>query len=158
MQAGKPEAFGVFDYHERRFGDIHAHLHNGGGNEDIDTALLESGHDLLLFFARHFAVKQCHAAIRKGFFKRFQMFLGGFAVKGLVFLNERAYHIYPAARRYLLFDETVDAGTVGLVKGEGLDGLSSGRKLVYHGDIKVAVQYQTERSGNRGGGHYKRMR
>ena len=45
VQARDAEAVGVHDDHERGVRDVHAHLNDGGADEQVNFAALESGHD-----------------------------------------------------------------------------------------------------------------
>ncbi|TSC97621.1 MAG: Uncharacterized protein Greene101449_1149 [Candidatus Peregrinibacteria bacterium Greene1014_49] len=65
VQLGKSETLGSFDADDRRIGHIDANFNDGGGNEDIETAILECPHDLFLLCGDQFAVKHGDPATGK---------------------------------------------------------------------------------------------
>ena len=57
MQARDAETVGVHDDHERGVRDVHAHLNDGGADEQVNLSAFESGHDSGLLRRIHAAVQ-----------------------------------------------------------------------------------------------------
>ena len=62
MHLREPEAFRVFNDHDRSVGDIHAHLDDRGGNQNVQLAGLELAHDFVFFIGVHASVQQARAS------------------------------------------------------------------------------------------------
>ena len=73
-------------------------------------------------------------------------------------LNSWANDIALTADGNLFFYKLVQSVAVGFVNDEGVDTLSSARKLGYSGHVKVTVNSQSKSSGDRRCAHYEHMR
>ena len=68
VQTRDAEAVGVHDDHERGVRDVHAHLNDGGADEQVNFAALESGHDGGLLRRVHAAVQGADTHADEGIF------------------------------------------------------------------------------------------
>ena len=66
VQLGQAEALGVLHHHTGGVGDVHAHLHHGGGHQNIALPGGKGLHDLLLFLRLHLAVEHRYPQVREG--------------------------------------------------------------------------------------------
>ena len=89
VQLRKAEALCVLDHHERRVGDVHAHLDHGRSHQQVDPACQESGHGLRLLGGFQAPVNQSHLESRKllaqrsvGIERRLQLQLFGLLDQG----------------------------------------------------------------------------
>ena len=159
MELAEAEALSMLDHHHRGGGHVDPHLDDGGGDEHVDAAALEIGHDR--FFFRHFqsAVKQGQAVVGKYLFLQIVIGLGGrFKIEFLRRFHQGVNHIGLLARRQLLADEGIDPVEAVVGAPVGLDLLAPGRQLVDYRNVKVAIDGQGQGAGDRGGGQHQHMR
>ena len=77
VQLGQAEAFRILDDHQAGVGHIHTHLDHGGGDQQMQVASLEGGHDLGLLRRFHAAVDQSDGQARQSLAKRLPGGFGG---------------------------------------------------------------------------------
>ncbi len=63
VELGKAKPVGAFDQDNRGVGNIHAHLYDRCGDQDIDLTRPEGAHHLLLLVAFHASVQQANFVI-----------------------------------------------------------------------------------------------
>jgi len=57
------ESIRALDHHHRGVGHVYSHLHHGGGDQDLDLARYEAGHDIVLLFEA--PVDERHRQVRE---------------------------------------------------------------------------------------------
>lgn len=63
VELGEAKSFGVFDYHDCGGGDVDSDFDDGGGDEDIEFLVFESGHDGVFFFWSHFSMEEFNFSV-----------------------------------------------------------------------------------------------
>ena len=63
VKLGEAETVGGFDHHNGGVGDVYADLDDGGGDEDVEVAVVESGHDGVLPAGGHPSVEEADAEV-----------------------------------------------------------------------------------------------
>ena len=157
VQLTQAEAVGVLHHHQRGVGHIHAHLHHGGGDQDIALTGGEGGHDLFLLLWLHTAVEHGYPQLGEGILLQC---LGvgrhGLALIGqsVILAHQRADDEHLMALLHLLADKAVEPRPVFLAQSEGLHCLPSRRQLVDHGYIQgmqgplLGYLYHKSRNGD----------
>ena len=152
MELAEAEALGILHDDEGGVGDIHAHLDDRGGDEDVDLPRRHGGHDRLLVLRLQLPVHAGHAQIGEAAPEGLGMFLGALELRWqlVVFLHHRAddEDLPPLGNQPA--DKAVEALAVALVHGEGVHLLPPRRQLVHDGDVEIAVD--DEGQGARDGG------
>jgi len=147
------KALGVVDENDGGVGDVDADFDDGGGDQHIRFAIPEAGHDGLLFFGGHLAMKRREAQPgERAFGEAVEFFKDRFRIiQAVVDLREDDVGLVMFAD--LFADKIVRLS--GLVSFEpfGLDGLPAGRELVDGAHVKVREIRQSERARDGGGGH-----
>jgi len=148
VELGEAEAFGVFDDHDGRVGDVDADFDDGGGDEDLRFVFAEAFHDGVFFFAREAAVEEAELEFWKNFFREALVLVdGGFELE-LRFFNDRINDIGLMAGGDFLAEKFPDSGKMRLGSEARLDGRAAGRKLVEDGNVEVAVERERKRAWN----------
>lgn len=65
MQLRQPEALGMLDHHHGGVRDVEAYLDHRRGDEDIDLAASEPGHDPILLRPFHAPVQERDPAVER---------------------------------------------------------------------------------------------
>jgi hypothetical protein len=64
MKLGEPQPFRIFNNHQRRIGYIYPDLNDGGGDQEVDSTLLELVHNAGFFGIVHAAVNEANREFR----------------------------------------------------------------------------------------------
>jgi len=82
VKLGEAEAVGVVDDHDGGVGDVDADLDDGGGDEDVDVAAMETGHGDLFVVRGEAAVEDAEAEAGEGAGAELVVHFGGGAEFG----------------------------------------------------------------------------
>ena len=77
VKLGEAESVGGFDHHYGGVGDVYANFDDGGGNEDIEFAVVEGGHYDVLLSEGEASVKEADAEVGEDVLAEAFVFLGG---------------------------------------------------------------------------------
>lgn len=160
MQLTQAEAFGVLDEHDNGIGNIHTHFHHRCGDQQVDFPIFELPHNFVLFGGFHLAVEQSHPIVRKVMLLQvLGVFRGGHQPQiHLAGLHQRTDDISLVSLVQMLFDVAIGPLPFGAIDGVGLDRQTAHRHGVDDRDVQVAIDHQSQRPGDGGGGHDQRMR
>ena len=158
MQLRKPQSLGVFDDHERGVRHVHAHFDDGGGDQQVDVAAFERGHDFFLFQRLHASVDQRHLEFRQRFVQRLRGIRRRLQLKRLRLLDQRADPVGLAPGGAGVANAADDIGTACGRDRHGLDRFAPRRQLVDHRHVEVGIQALGEGARDRGGRHDQLMR
>ena len=109
MQLAKAIPLGVFNQDDDGIGDVHPHLDDGGGNQQLKLPGGEGGHHPVLLLPLHLAVEEAHPVPGKGTLHQLlQIGDGGLQAGGafprLVLLHQGADDIPLIPGVQMLFD------------------------------------------------------
>ena len=159
VELGETEAVGGFDHHNGCVGDVYADFDDGGGNEDVEVAVVEGGHDGVLLSGGQTSVEEADAEVGKDELVKSFVFLGGGLGLGEFGLFDEGEDDEGLSALSHLSSQMIIRGVavVGFdVAGD--DGGATGGHFVYGGNVEVAVEGEGEGAGDGGGGHDEDMR
>ena len=131
VQLGQTEAVCAVDHHHRGVGHVDANFDHGGGHQQVQLAIAEPAHHLVLLPARQPPVEQPEAEIGKHLVGQALVLLGGSArVQVFRLLHQRADDERLAAGFHLLPDEPVGGGTLVFGHQPGENVLPTRRQLI----------------------------
>ena len=160
MELGEAEPFGALDHYHRGIGDIDTHFDDGGGDKDVCPAGRESIHVQFLDFRGLLAVDNGHLVLRKRkscdnlLITCFQIAV----VHLFAFEYQRIDNENLTSLGNLVFHEVVQHGLFAFSDEDGLHRFPARRHLVYHGDVKVAVESHRQSPRDGCGCHHKDVR
>ena len=159
MQLSKTETFCILNHHDRSIWHIHPNFYHRSGNQNLNTIFCKGFHNPILFFWFHLPVKHLHTDIRRQFLsKLLGIICNIFRLKPLTFFHHRADYINLMSLSYLLFDETVSFRAITGIHHTILNRKPPGRKFIHNRNIKIPIENNTERTGNRCGTHNQYIR
>ncbi len=157
MELGEAEALGVLDHHDRGVGHVDADLDDGGGDQHLDLAGEEAGHDRVALRRLHAAVDEADDRTQRFAERRVALLGGGDVVEHLGFLDQRAHPVGLGA----LGDGAADAADHLVEPVERhdarVDRLAAGRLLGQPRDVHVAVVGEHQRARDRRRGHHQHV-
>ena len=160
VQLAQAEPLGALDHHHRRVRDIHAHLDDGGGNEDVGPSGHEGVHVEGLLLRRLFPMDHRHLVLRLRELLE-DLLVPQFQVLVVHFLALEDQGIHDeglASLRDLVADEIVHRGALVFPHAQGLDRFPARRHLVDDGNVQVPVQGHGQGAGDRRRRHHEHMR
>ena len=160
MELRQTEPVCVLDHHQIGVRHVHTDLDNRCCDQDIVFLRCKIAHDLIFFRVFHASVQYSHAPVRKQLLQVFCMLLRAFQLCFRIFavLDERTHNVSLSAETDLLINEGSNTLAHVFAHGVGLNRTSSGRDLVQHGHIQIAVHDECERARNRRSRHNEHMR
>ena len=158
MELREAEAFGVLDEHHGRVRDVDADLDHRRRNEDVDLAVAESAHGIVLRGRVEAAVQERHSAMRKATGAQILVFLRrGTECDLVALLDQRQHDVRLTGFRDLRVDEVEHLRARLLGTPRRRHRLAARRTLVEHTHVEVAVQRERERPRNRRGAHQQHV-
>ena len=130
VKLGQPEAFGIFNDHNRSIGHVHSNLNHRGGHHDLCLTRDKALHLFVLLGWLHTSVHLAYHAIGKSATNTLIALFHIFQVGFLAFLNQRIDNVDLASLVYLLADGAVKALAMAVKLMDSDNGLASGRQLV----------------------------
>ena len=160
MQLAQAESFGTLNDHHGGVGYVHAHLDDGGGDQDVGAARHKGVHVEGFFLRVLLAVDNGHFVIRQreGFHNLLVPQLQVLVVQFFAFEDERVHNEGLAAFGNLVPYEIVHGVALAFSYAHRGYGLSARRHLVYHGYVQVSVQGHGQGAGDGGSRHHQHVR
>jgi len=160
MELTEAEAVGILDDHDGGVRDIDADFDDGSGDEDMDIACGEGGHNFFFFPGLHPPMDAGDVQVGEDLLlEQFCVIGSGLAVVRdlVVFLDHGADDISLTSCGDIFIEEGIDPLSVAAWDGEGIDRLAAWGEFIDNGDIEVAIDHQGEGPGDRGSGHNEEM-
>ena len=157
VQLGQPELLGVLDQHYRGVGHIDPDFDDRRRDEHLDLVAAKGIHYRLLFLRVQSSMKQTHLPRRQVRPEFLPLPVHRLEVIQVGLLDARIDHINLAALFELATDELPDPWQFVGRPYKSLDPTATGRKLIDHRDVQVAVERQTERPGDGSRRHHQQM-
>ena len=163
VQLGKAEALRVEDNHRGGVGYVHAHLDDRSADEDLDFPGAEACHHVFALLGPHLAMNEAQRRV-------ISRQLSQLIAQALIHLcrrlridlaalrHQRAHDVRLMARREF-FDHHFQS-EVPLRMRQQLcgDGLAARRQFVNHRDVKLTVESERQRPGDRRRRHHYHVR
>ena len=157
VELAEAKALGVFNDHDGGVGNVHPHLDDGGGDQDVRLPPGEGGHHRLLFPGFHLPVDKGDFPVGEDLLLE----LFGIGGDGLAVIRRLVVALFDhgtddvglTALAHELVQKGVDPGMIAAGDGVGLHRLSPRGQLVDDGDVQVSVQNQRQRPRDGSGGH-----
>src|SRR4029077_18411914 len=145
MELRQPEAFGVFNDHDRGVGHIDTDFDHRSSNQNIDLAFLEQPHGLILQIGVEAAVQEAYPQIGEHSLVQLLIhFDRGFELLLLAFLNDGIDDVYLMSGGDLFAHKFPDFSRAFVRNATGDDRHAAGRHLVDDAHIEVAIERKSE--------------
>ena len=158
MQLGQPEAFGVFDHHQRRIRHIDADFDDGRRDQHIDRPRCELLHHRGFFGAGQLSVKQADAQLRQHAGNALVRLGSCRCLDRGALLDQRAHPVGLSSGRDVATDPRQDLVAATHRDQFGDDRPPARRQLVDHRDVEIGEEAHCERARDRCGRQHQHVR
>ena len=158
VELGESEAIRALNQHYIGVGYINAYFHHRRSYQNVEFAVPEAAHGLVLVGGSHSSVEKRQAQLGKDFPGEPLIFLSsGFGGDSVGFVNQGVDDKSLPAVADVLLDEAIDRAAPFRVEPAGQDFLTAGGEFVKGGQVEVAVEGQGQGTGDGSGGHNQGM-
>ena len=158
MELREAEALRVLNHHHRGVGHVYPDLHHRRGNQNVDRSRRKRFHDLVLFLGLHPAVEKFDPQPGKVLFQKLCIIQHVFRLKHFAFFHHRADHVSLVTLFYLSVNKIPCPFPIALIHYAVFHRKPVLGQLVDNGNIKISIQDDRQRPGDRRRAHDHNMR